>query len=205
VTSRGAAVVLIGGLAGEMNTGRWLLGFVARCIPVVLDWMIMGMGFSGSALGVEVALEVAVAEEVDGLVWLKFVKEAGVTGSEELSVETEEMEEVESLDWWWWCGPLCVLWGVVGVSGPAVVLDSTSPSYVGESTPSESSMESWCARVVAEAAAVRDANEVLGCARAAAAAAPPGGFAVCRAIAIGTEAAELASSVRGSLSSSDAS
>lgn len=83
------------------------------------------------------------------------------------------------------------------MSGPAVVLDSTSPSYVGESTPSESSMESWWARV---AVAVREANEAFECARAAAA---PGGFAACRAIAIGAEAAELASSVRGSLSSSD--
>lgn len=77
VTSRGAAAVLMGGLAGEMNTGRWLLGFVARCCMLeALEWVIMGMGFSGSALGVEVALEVAPEVEAveRGLVRLKFEK-----------------------------------------------------------------------------------------------------------------------------------
>ena len=38
--------------------------------------------------------------------------------------------------------------GAVGVSGPAVAEDSTSPSYVGESTPSESDKTDarWCRR-----------------------------------------------------------
>lgn len=79
-----------------------------------------------------------------------------------------------------------------GVSGPAVVLLSTSPSYVGESTPSSEEISEdarTCRRAAAGFVAVDREREVLdGCAEAA-----------------WTDTADALLSVRGSLSSSEAS
>ena len=90
---------------------------------------------------------------------------------------------------------------VIRSSGPAVVLDSTSPSYVGESTPSsEDKIEATSAcRVLigAEGAGWGRIVEFWG---------GRGGAEGLREEAeVATDTVDAASSVRGSLSSSEAS
>lgn len=77
-------------------------------------------------------------------------------------------------------------------SAPAVVLDSMSPSYVGESIPSESERRleaSWCLVRPVEEGLKWDERAPL--------------VLLCLGMATGTETADAPSSVRGSLSSSD--
>ena len=96
-----------------------------------------------------------------------------------LDVEGMLSVEVDEAWWWWW-----ELFGEVG-SGPAVVLDSISPSYVGESIPSESDSRldaSWCRARLPEALD------------------PLCSFELCLT---GTDTKDAPSSVSGSLSSSD--